>query len=378
MFINALVCFALLFFFRLNEAMVHKDLVDCIQKEQCGVFSVCSFSLTFEEPCVTGKNCSEDGASTGETVGETTVEGNIMLLRNGLDHIVDYTWNVVGYPRDSKADEAAPRKYVLPAFSYAYFDTGVPLYHTVRLVSGGETIDTESSSRRECTRHEACQYLLRTCHSSFVYVTTNTMNQKMNCLLYGKACGYFVNLPDLSSSSKNKDTDDGGDGSDSSFFTDVDGNGADDKTVADYYREGASACAVDCVWSWYPSKWLPTKPVLGSLVDSLDIIRRVHLGMSLDPRESKDVVFTDDKTNLFHTTEDDELLLMLNRDGGQKSYVNSVAIGWLSFFLVVTVLSMIALLSYVYYTGYYKKGRSLFGEVSSRIDAEDGNLDLYA
>lgn len=333
--------------------IVHKDLIDCIQKEKCGLFSICSYSLVFDEPCVSGKNCSES-STNGGGLNEMTAEGNIMLLKNGLDHIIDYTWNVVGYNHDTKTDDVTARKYVLPAFSYAYFDSGIPFHHTVRLISGGETIDTKISSKKECTRHEACQYLLRSCQSSFVYVNTNSMQQRTNCLLYGKACGYFLHLPDLSSSSSSS--------SSSSNPTKNEDNLYDSgRTPMEIYKEGASTCVVDCIWSWYPTKWLPTRPMLKSLIDSLDMVRRVHYGKSMELGEcKKDIVFTDDKIEIFHTTQDDELLLMLNRDGNSDHSNNKAAVAWLSIFLTIVLISFILFVSYIYYVKYYKKQKSLF------------------
>ena len=355
------VCFASTF---VRSEVINKDLLECIQEDKCGLFSVCSYSIIFNEPCVSGKNCSE----TSNGLNEMLIEGNVMLLKNGLDHIVDYTWNVVGYVHDAKTDDVSTRKYVLPSFSYAYFDTGIPLHHTVRLISNGETIDTKTSSKKECTMHEACQYLLRACQSSLVFINTNSMNPKINCMLYAQACNYFVHLPDLSSSSSSSPPPN--DNNNENFYPD----GSNGDARMDVYREGATTCVIDCLWSWYPGRWLPTRSTLSSFVDSLDIVRRIHLGISTDPKECKDIVFTDDKNDIFHTTVDDELMLMLNREGGHGRSGNVATIAWLSVFLVLVVFLFFLFAGYVYFVKYYKKQKSLFGGNSHKHrDYDDDN-----
>lgn len=349
-----------------RSEVVYKDLLQCIQEGNCGLFSVCSYSLIFNEPCMSGKTCNE----TSNGLNEMSIEGNIMMLKNGLDHVVDYTWNVVGYIHDPKSDDVSARKYVLPSFSYAYFDTNIPLYHTVRLISNGETIDTKASSKKECTKHETCQYMLRVCQSSLVLLNTNSMSPKINCMSYGKLCNYFIHLPDLSSSDEDSNLipDD--------ELDDYSPHSNNAKTRLDRYREGATTCVVECIWSWYPSRWLPPKAVLSSFIDALDIIRRIHLGISLDPRESKDIIFTDDHNDLFHTTVDDELISMLNREGtaGSRSTGNVATVAWLSIFLVLVSLLLFMFTWYVYYTKYYKKQKSLFGNDSHKEKDHDDEV----
>lgn len=339
------------------NGLINKELIECQQQGNCGLSSVCSYSFIYTQPCVAGdddeKNCTGTKGNN-----EELIEGNIMLLKNGLDHVVDYTWNVVGYARDSKTDDVSARKYMLPSFSYAYFDTNVPLQHTVRLINNGETIDTKTSSKRECTIKEACQYLLRACQSSFAFVTTNSMELKINCMLRSKACDYFVHLPDLSSLSETKELS-----NDNGETTTTNSDDDDDDTI-DGYRNGASVCMVDCMWRWFPSNLLPTKTVLNGLIDSLDVLRRVHFGISLNPKENIDLTFTNDKEDVFHTTRDDELISMLNRgdigDGIHGSQ-NTAVITWLVLFSIFMTVLFTVFASYIYYIRYYKKKKSLCG-----------------
>jgi hypothetical protein len=360
-------------------APVSKDLVTCLQDGTCGVSSVCHYSFVYDEPCVSGdgKNCSKDGS--GKT--ESSVEGNIMLMKNGLDRTVEYTWNVVGYAFGSKIDDASARRYDLPAGSYAYFDTGVPIYHTVRLMSGGETIDTATSSKTECTVNQACQYLLRACQSSLVFVNTASMEPKIACMERSKACGYFVHLPDLSSEGGNANGggngDDDDDGSNDDDNDNGDGEDEDglDKGRASItpFRKGANDCMVDCIWRWYPSRYLPSKSVLATLLDSLDAIRRAHEGMTLSPSSCTDLVYTDDKYDPFHTTRDDEIKQMLDRDG-IESQSSGIGVGAKIILIEIGVIAGLVLIACAliwYFGGWKKVNERCMGCMERKDEDED-------
>jgi hypothetical protein len=352
---------------RVETRSVSKELIECQQSDRCGLSQVCSYYFTYDPKCdVADVNCTKNKR-------EIPIFGNIMLLKNGLNRVIDYTWDVVGFDFETFTDDKTARRYELPPGSTAYFDTNLPMAHTVRLINGAETVDTEYSSERKCTIHEACQYLLRVCESSFIFLQTSSMEPKVNCLLRAKACNYFLHLPDLSTlgGPMTKDNDeDSKDEADKKGVTendeaDKDGYLLDDDDYSasvSSYREGATACIVDCMWSWYPEKYLPTKDVIYELTDSLDVLRRYKSGLSLSTSESNDLVFTDDTKNVFHTTKDDELVSLLNNGReGELSHNGPLAV-WLIVFLLMTLTCVTAFAGYIYYQKYYKEGNSVLAE----------------
>lgn len=388
----------MLFFGVSLSTKVSKDLIDCQQKGNCGISAICSYSFVYNEPCVTYSNCTR--------YKDILLEGNIMLIKNGLNKVTEYTWDIVGYNGYSYEDDDTARKYMLPGVSIAYIDTGIPMAHTVKLINNGETIDTKASSKRTCTIHEACQYLLRACQSSFIFVTTNSMDPKINCLLRSKACNYFTHLPDLAYSVYDDIKLNGNDESqngnqyelDDTIYDKINDEDNDNteglydsltlveknnlKAKMEIYKNGASTCMVDCIWSWFPTRLLPTKDIIITLTKSLDIIRRLHFGMTMEINEcNEEIVFTDDNIDIYHTTKDDELMALLNRgeDGGiRRNSQNTAILVWMIIFLVIILICFMSLCCYFYYHRYFKKGKSIFGHNQKGTKYTTGGSDTVS
>lgn len=317
--------------------VVDKDLLSCLEKGTCGIKSLCSFAFTYQEACVpmtsddvyrdndtatrntapkpppsTTRNnlgvvikpdCSNDGTI------EYTVEGNVMQLKNGLDKTLDYTWNVVGYAYDTKTDDMTARRFILSSYSTAFFDTGIPFRHTVRLEHGSQVINTELSSKRQCTTYEACQYLLKVCQSSFVFLNTQSLEPKLRCLQYSKACGFFDSgsskdtskrLPPFNSPSDEDEDEDEDDNKDE--------NEKDSAvSLIPIARSESNQCITECIWTIYPKKYLPPlKTTVSESIDSLDLLRRIYLDLTTNLKDTSDKEFIDDKVNIFKTSDSDD------------------------------------------------------------------------
>lgn len=349
---------------------INSNLLECQQRGDCGLQPICSYSFVYSEPCDSSKrNCSGTGttrpttanptsettSSSGDTV-DTIISGNIMLLKNALNNVIDYNWNIVGYTHGTHSDDVSARTYMLPPHSYAYFDTGVPMKHTVRLVNNGETVDTKTSSNRACSIREACQYLLKSCQASFIFVTTSSMEPKINCMIQAKACNYFMYLPDLSPSTGNSDDD--GDNDDNEDNE----NGMDSPPELDgtihAYRTTASICAADCIWQGFPSKYLPaSKSSTFELIDSLDILRRLKLGLPMSVSTCRDFEYVDDERDIFRTSKDEELYNLLNKGGHNvPESENHAVVSWLVILLILVVACLVFFGAYYYYMMHYKTG----------------------
>ena len=343
-----------------NEGFLDKKLVDCLQGGSCGAFSVCSYSFLYEEPCAGGINCT--GLKTG--TNEHQLEGNIMLMKNGIDRTMEYTWNVVGYVYDSKADDASARRYMMPPMSYVYFDTQIAFHHTVRIINNGQVVNTEISSRHTCTQKEACEYLLKTCQAAFVFLDTFSMEPKIACLTYAKACNYHVYMPDLSL--KSMDDNDAAQHNTPSDTMPSDGP----KTSISVIREDTNICVVDCIWKGYPSMWLPAaKAMVQEFVDTLDMVRRLHLGISMKPDACKsDKAFIDDELNIFRTTDDDDMYAILNHG---KSGTNTAVVVILSI-----MVAMLAVCMLVVIVNWYLNKKRKMNKHSSPLSYMDDNAEV--
>jgi hypothetical protein len=375
---------------------IDKDLAACLHDGNCGMYTICSFSFEYQEVCaISGHssgtkgtsgsrataglpNCTEDENTSKRDAQEShsssistksrQIGGGIFLLRNGLSKSVEYTWNAMGY--EPRNDDATERKYVLPPRSFVYVDTGIGMPHTVRLQSGGQVIAVRESSNRKCTVETACGYMLKACESSFVYLATSSVGPKIKCAEYSKACNYFIYPPDLSADRPVGDgeTSNDGDGnSDESYLPYVeeigtDGDNGDDSSQSaiskddqniDDVRARSSQCMVDCLWNYYPSKYVHyPKSHLETQIDSLDAMRRVHLGLTLNPKTCADKEFIDDRRNIYVTTEQQELANVLSH-GGSVSGSNAAIIALLVVLLVLVALALLGFL--IYYKWYVPK-----------------------
>lgn len=158
------------------RASVTTDFLHCIERGDCGLDSVCSFVLPADpQRCVPGA-CVD-------------LTGQIMRVRNGLDHGLTLTWDAPGSATtDANGTTHVPGGTLqLEPAGGRYFDTGLTGSHTVRLRDGAETLDTTVADwRTECTPNDACHYLLRACfdHSS------------PRCTAYARHCGGFAESPE--------------------------------------------------------------------------------------------------------------------------------------------------------------------------------------
>lgn len=388
---------------------VSRDVVECIQSNGCGVFPVCKYSLSYTKSSCFSQNCTK-WTSTKEEREPSVLEGHISLMTNDLNRLVEYTWNVIGYVQEAKTDDSSARKYHLPGKSVAYFDTRIPLRHTIRLTTGGETVDAKTSTGKQCTRGEACQYLLRTCQSYLSFVDTSSMSTKASCVEVSEACGYFVHSPDLSSpyvrrkgnyeddegSGRPPYSDENGESSGTSYYKSYDSNenegggrgtssSSSSSSKSDYiegtitkYREGANHCISDCLWSWYPSRYLPSQSILEDLVDSLDILRRVYLGLDMnhDSADRRSTIFVDDDVNIYRTSEEEEISRMLAKKSGQAPERSSGLSGGDVFVIVMFVIFAVVCLAFIVfaiYRGQFQKSGFYAWLSRVRTAKEDGS-----
>lgn len=155
------------------RATLATDYLHCIERGECGLDSVCSFSL----PANSGR------CGPGTCLPLT---GQIMRVRNGLREDVTLAWDAPGsaHTNENGTTVRPGGPLAVPAHSGRYFDTGLTGSHTVRLYDGAsETLDTTVADwRTECTPNDACHYLLRACFGQ-----TNE-----RCTDYARHCGGFA------------------------------------------------------------------------------------------------------------------------------------------------------------------------------------------
>lgn len=373
---------------------------DCLQEGRCGVFPICSYSFSYdcgrdygsdynnndndgeskeeygdeEEPCLSYDGDDEYGDSSGTT---RRVQGNIVLMKNGMDAPSTYKWEIIGqedklyedYPED---DDSDLRTYRLPRKSYAYADTTVHFRHRIRLYGYDQVIDTITSSDKECTIKEACQYLSKACQASFAFsASPDTTELRKRCKEYSRACGYFVYEPDMfheayraGSRSPNADPTSPGSGNNERDTPSSSSSSAASTAVTpvstmaleasvEKMKQESSQCVTDCLWNYFPVKYLPAdKGALRDKVESIWILRRTLLGMGLRLNECSDVEFVDDKINLFRTNEDENgEYNFVDREASQ-THSKEVAI------IVILVIVLIVLLTgIVVYWVNYVRGR---------------------
>lgn len=288
------------------------DLLECIQKNQCGVKSVCKFNVTtldgkdYDANDVTltlsehgVKNCNDPSlkCTDGERRyyltwmadhrdvainGLFNVKGHVMMLFNALDHVVDFAWDVIGNRDliDDKSTVDTTHHALLPKRGFAYFDTHVTHDHTVRLLYNGATFHTESSTDRVCTRHEACNYMLRICSSTLTYAKDVSVSLKIDCMSYARACNYF-------SETMVRTGENDGLGS----KNDNQGNGySKNNNALANANIDASNCLTDCMYTYYDPSLLPKYDETRKLVDSVDVLRRLKLGLNFNVKQCNDKV----------------------------------------------------------------------------------------
>ena len=334
-----------------------RDLAECIRRGECGILSVCAYSFSYEDPCATyakGGNSNADckyggspspySSSSGtrpSSSKERTIEGSVYLIRNGMGKSLPLTWNILGY--DPSREDVAERKYVLTPGSFAYFDSGISVSHSVRLYysnAGGSTAGTDAqviavkeSPQDRCSIENACEYMLKVCESSFVHLSSSSPESKIRCTEYARACNHFVYPPDLAPAKPPTTPDDGGD--ESPLPPPPFGRRPpspptpQQETDMDRARRLASRCSVDCISNYYPADAIPwrDRERLDVVVDTLQILRRIYLGLTLYPDscDENEEEFVDDHREIYLTVKAQRIEDLLTRgeslDSGDTAVV---------------------------------------------------------
>ena len=389
------------------------EINDCLQRGDCGIFPICSYSFSYEcrdgdeesdaeEPCDNYNDDSgdDDDYGRGESSFTKRISGNIALLKNGMDSSSSYKWEIIGqegkiYEDYEKPDDSDLRTYKLPRKSCAYFDTTVHFRQRIRLHNSGQVVDTVTSSDSECTVHEACRYLAKVCQSSFAFSSSPSISElRRKCKEYSRACSYFVYEPDMfresstsaypvrygnlgsqGSVSPSRTTAAGG--SDNGNGDNSDNVGARSPSSSSSSSSSTSLaveaalertkmlsnqCIVDCLWNYYPSKYLPAdKGKLLEKAEGLWILRRNLLGMGLKLDECSDVRFVDDRINLFRTNEDEDGEFSFIEREANSTHQKEVAIIAILTVIVIVLLAGIV----VYWVGRFKNNPWSMGVGSS-------------
>lgn len=136
-------------------ATQYTDYVQCVEQRQCGLFSVCGFTLT---PPVSNPN-----VPSARQYG--LLKGYIMRVTNGLTSSIQLTWDILASSNCSTAN--ITRTFTLSEHNSRYFNTHCNGLHTIRLQVGNDTADTEIANPEfTCSVDQACEYLMRACFAN--------------------------------------------------------------------------------------------------------------------------------------------------------------------------------------------------------------------
>ncbi len=170
----------------------------CIDRENCGIFNKCSFSLHGME-----RNSSGEEGSEGVRV-PLTVKGHILTVKNKMPYAVIFYWDVVGRPVPSGDDPNSryKGKYARPG-TITYVDTGTYGTQRIRVAVSKlgndpdillqppepgdlEFVQTLLTDDSECTRSQACGLLDKVCYMA--------LQDDERCLKYYSVCNTFNNF----------------------------------------------------------------------------------------------------------------------------------------------------------------------------------------
>lgn len=266
-------------FFIIIDANINKDIIDCIQQNQCGLVPICHYNIK----------------TSTAAAAEKRISGHIYVLKHGMDQPMVYQWSLLG-DEDStmmqNSNSAAVvdlsyRRLFLPAKSFAVIDSENAEFHRIVLSvhQENQVIQTESSSSRECTMQETCQYWLKHCFTQFVYVETESMVPKSNCIQYASLCESFftsfeINNHLISSSSSSSDNNI---------------NVMPPKMEMQMIEKKATQCLVDCFWNHFPAFYLPNKKNhLEESLNSVELLRAIHYECPLSINPDHDEPFANE------------------------------------------------------------------------------------
>jgi len=338
---------------------VSQSLLECIREGKCGLSSLCRFDFPKRFTCESTNivNCIETTTTTTTTTTTPTTTaaphpisfknskslyGHLFLLSNSISKPNNYSWDTVVEGTDG--DDIFPfdiipqlpaHEFRLPPNSFVYVNVGShnkEKHKTVRLTVGAtETVDTVTSNQRECSKIEACRYLQKVCFglSSFIAFPRDLQKRTqferaiaIDCMEYALSCDFFANTEDVKYAidSKNHINNNDGDGDDSAYA------GLDAERILKLEKE-TNVCIVDCIWDRYPPILLPDKGVGEDSIDSVDLLRRMRLGLTTDIEDcAEDEIVFNDRINIYHTAADDNLEKILSGeqladpDGSYLSY----------------------------------------------------------
>lgn len=156
--------FALLLCVAIVRSSIYVDYVQCVEKRQCGLSSICSFVLL----------------APATMNPKVDLSGYIMRIANGLAVPVTITWDILGtYSASNRT--STPKcggrvngtilpnstTFTLNAYDTRFVNTHCHDIHTIRLQVTNETVDTEIANPEfVCTNDQACEYLVRSCFAN--------------------------------------------------------------------------------------------------------------------------------------------------------------------------------------------------------------------
>lgn len=162
----------LLLVFQVALGSQYTDYVQCVEQRQCGLFSVCGFTL--------------DPPPADPTVPSarqySTLKGYVMRVTNGLSTDIQVTWDILASSNTSASCSLknVTRTFILNEHNSRYFNTHCTGLHTIRLQINNETADTEIANPDfTCSLDQACEYLVRACFAN---------NDDPSCLDYTYYC----------------------------------------------------------------------------------------------------------------------------------------------------------------------------------------------
>lgn len=142
-------------------ATPYTDFVRCVEQKQCGLFSVCGFTLVTPPT---------DGSQLSSNRTYEPLSGYLMRVSNGLSYDVQLTWDILGSATlntTCKVNSTVKRSFTLTEHNSRYFNTHCQGLHTIRLQVGNDTADTEIANPEfTCTTDQACEYLVRACFAN--------------------------------------------------------------------------------------------------------------------------------------------------------------------------------------------------------------------
>lgn len=216
-----------------NDVILSQDIIRCIEKEKCGLKSICSFGFSkfhtrksnkdlsegkgedFRDPCNGGYQPlpkKVDGVLTTpkpvlDDMCVPIAEGTIFGVTNALDYPLTFDWDVMdkGIAVGLVSKPKISGKITVPPKSTRYFTDGIQKTHTARLKIGGEVVDrVVSEGGLKCSVDDTCDLLYRLCYQNQLDLDEDPSiinNDEQMCKIYKNECNGFSKIK------KNRETD---------------------------------------------------------------------------------------------------------------------------------------------------------------------------